>query len=338
MARDAPLFIVGNSRSGTTMMGRMFGARSDVHTFRELHFFEQMVDATTITERPDWTEQQLTEMLERLLTSSRDGLFSNVVPGTYAQDANAIYAGASRRDPVSVYADFLTFETEQANRTIPCEQTPRYLYQAQEILDAFPNAHMVCMIRDPRSVLLSQKNRWRRGRFANTKVPLIWAARSWSNYHPYTTSLMWASASRRARSFASHPRFHIVQYETLLKAPAETISALCANLGLPYTAAMLNVAQIGSSSGHDRPDQFGVDVSRIDAWEFGGLSDGEIRLCERTTSAEMAAWDYRMSGKTSSPLTQAGFMIGFVVKSATALMLNFRRFKNLGETIRRRLT
>ena len=33
------VFIVGNSRSGTTMMSRVFGNHPKIHAFNELHFF-----------------------------------------------------------------------------------------------------------------------------------------------------------------------------------------------------------------------------------------------------------------------------------------------------------
>jgi len=36
------LFIAGNSRSGTTMMGRILSMHPDIFTFHELHFFEQL--------------------------------------------------------------------------------------------------------------------------------------------------------------------------------------------------------------------------------------------------------------------------------------------------------
>ena len=36
------IFVVGNSRSGTTMMGRILGQHPDVYTFGELHFFGQL--------------------------------------------------------------------------------------------------------------------------------------------------------------------------------------------------------------------------------------------------------------------------------------------------------
>ena len=35
-------FVVGSSRSGTTMMGRILNNHPDIFTFHELHFFEKI--------------------------------------------------------------------------------------------------------------------------------------------------------------------------------------------------------------------------------------------------------------------------------------------------------
>lgn len=331
-----PIFVVGNSRSGTTMMGRMFARNSVVHTFGELHFFEQMVDATTVTHLPEWPDEKRLTMLERLLTSSREGLFSPVTSGRYHDDAQAILAATDRADPIAAYTAFLYHETHAAGMRVPCEQTPRYLYQAEEILSAYPDARMICLVRDPRAVLLSQKNKWKRRKLGASNMPLFWAVRAWVNYHPYTMSMMWASASRRARRLRKNDRFEVVRFEDLVAAPQETMQRLAVFAGVAFEPEMLQVAQVGSSSGEDRPDALGVDLSRVSSWQSGGLSDGELALCERTAGAEMETWGYALSGQTNGTMRHLGFMLGFGVKSTAALLMNFSRIKNLPETIRRR--
>ena len=39
MSNPKQIFVVGSSRSGTTMMGRILGNHKDIFTFNELHFF-----------------------------------------------------------------------------------------------------------------------------------------------------------------------------------------------------------------------------------------------------------------------------------------------------------
>ncbi len=330
------IFIVGNSRSGTTMLGRMIGRHSQVYTFEELHFFEQMVSAEEISTPPSWARARLKTMLERLLTSARSNIFRSVEPGRYGAEAETILDTAASDDPVAVYDAFLAFETARHDKQIPCEQTPRYLYLVDELLDRYPQARFICMVRDPRSVLLSQKNKWRRRKIGKENMPFFWAARAWVNYHPYMTTLLWASASRNAQSLQDHPRVLCLRFEDLLRNPEAQTRQLCNHLDLQFEPDMLEVSQIGSSLDDDQPDKRGVDASKLDSWQRSGLSNAEIALCEQLACEEMQHWGYASSGRQSSALHRIGLMAGFVIKSILALFLNLRRFKNLPQTLRRR--
>ncbi|AQZ51037.1 sulfotransferase family protein [Martelella mediterranea] len=331
------IFIVGNSRSGTTLLGRMLDNHSNVRTFEELHFFEQMVDSKTIRERPNWPLDKRRQVIERLLTSADDNVFAKVKPGHFTAEAEEILNETRAPDIVSAYATMLDRITRRSGKTVPCEQTPRYLYVAEEILEAFPDAVMVCMVRDPRAVLASQKNKWRRYRIARDRMPLFWALRAWVNYHPKTMALMWASASRRARQLQKHPRAIVIQYEKLLSDPRSQLKAICELAGIEFEEEMIQVALIGSSTAVDKPDQLGVDASRVDAWRNGSLTPSELAICEATTAKEMAYWGYTPVARPMTAPVRVFHTVGFMVKSGTALLLNVRRFKNLRETIKRRL-
>jgi hypothetical protein len=331
------LFVVGNSRSGTTMLGRIFGRHSRVHTFGELHFFEQWVSARGVRERTAWPTERLRALLDRLLTSSREGIFQQVTRGRFDADRERILAAAGTDDPVSLYAAFLQDETGRQGKSVPCEQTPRYLFFAGEILDAFPGARIINMVRDPRDVLLSQKNKWRRRYLGARNIPLREAARSWVNYHAYTVSRLWVAAARTARRFEGHPRFTTLRFEDLVAHPEESIRPLCAFAGISYEPAMLDVPQVGSSTGRDRPDRRGIDAGRSGTWQRGGLSDLELEICERVTRGERERFGYTGEGRRVSAFLWAASMSVFAVKAALALMLNLGRTRNLRETLKRRL-
>ena len=331
------IFVVGNSRSGTTMLGRIFGSHSQVYMFEELHFFEHLIDAATVLERPIWSENECIQLLERLITTAHGGFFRKVVPGKYSSDAECILAQSPSKDPASIYATFLKYETCRNGKTIPCEQTPRYLFYASEILEAYPSAKIVNIVRDPRDVLLSQKNKWRI-RFLGTKsIPLREAFRAWVNYHPYTISLLWLGALRKAQQMESHPRFISIRFEDLLAQPEITTRKLCEFAELPFEPEMLNVPQIGSSIGQDNPSRKGIDSERVGGWRKGGLTPTEISICQRVAENQMKRMGYEIAEIPTTILHRSFSMLLFMVKASMALLLNLSRTKNLRETLRRRL-
>jgi len=70
------IFVVGNSRSGTSMMALILGEHPDVFSFHELHFFEELWD-------PERGKQTLTleeavRLMARLITIQRDGYFRTI--------------------------------------------------------------------------------------------------------------------------------------------------------------------------------------------------------------------------------------------------------------------
>ena len=59
------IFIVGCSRSGTTMMGRILGKNPSVFTFRELHFFGTL---WTQASNQELTKNEQIELLSKLFS------------------------------------------------------------------------------------------------------------------------------------------------------------------------------------------------------------------------------------------------------------------------------
>jgi hypothetical protein len=337
MSTPGLIFIVGNSRSGTTMLGRVFGNHSLVHTFGELHFFEHQLDTVAMRSRGDWVLPRLVAMLERLITSARAGFFSKVSPGRYAVEAETIIRASNSAGPVTVYRTFLEYETKAHGKRIPCEQTPRYLFFADEILMAFPDAKIINMVRDPRDVLLSQKNKWRRRFLGAKNIPLTEALRAWVNYHPYTISMLWSGALRKGLEMEPHPRFKTVRFEDLLGTPEKTVQELCDFLGLGYEPGMVAVPQVGSSSGHDSPARKGIDGGRVGGWRKGGLTPVELYTCERIASEQMRRMGYVPESARVGLPSRVFNSLTFIIKAAMALTMNLKRTRNLRETLRRRM-
>ena len=72
------IFVVGNSRSGTTMMGRVIGKHSSVFTFKELHFFGQLWSSND--ENKLLSKKESLKLFSKLLCIQNYGIFNQRNP------------------------------------------------------------------------------------------------------------------------------------------------------------------------------------------------------------------------------------------------------------------
>lgn len=331
------ILVVGNSRSGTTMMGRILGKHKSVFTFNEDHFFEELW-------YPDENPQPMgrldaVKLVARLFSIQRDGYFYQGDIQKYMDEAERVFDGldSSSATPPRVFEAFLKYEAGRYGKNIVCLQTPRNVYYIREILALHPGAYFVNMIRDPRDVLLSQKRRWL-GRFSGSrKIPFFHIVRTWADYHPITISMLWRSGIRAGDQFTDSPRVFQVRFEDLVNAPQEMVQKICTFCNLAYQPEMLMVSQVGSSNRTDKPDQMGIDASVPGRWKQGGLTAAEIHISQMMTQNGMAHHNYIKEPVSPNPLAILVSGIAWAGKSILVLIFNRHRVKNLFSAIRKRL-
>ena len=105
MSNVKQIFIVGSSRSGTTMMGRMLGNHSEIFTCKELHFFGTI---WTNTANQDLNRNKQIELLSRLLCIQEDGLFNQQNTSVFNHKAIALLANKNICNPLKIYELFLS--------------------------------------------------------------------------------------------------------------------------------------------------------------------------------------------------------------------------------------
>lgn len=334
------VFVVGSSRSGTTMMGRILGRHRSVLTFNELHFFEQIWSGEHLD--AEIGDDEAVRVFSRLLAIQRNGYLTPGDPDRFRREAVAALAvdrGSedAPRHAGALFRTFLYYETRRRRRAVPCDQTPRNVFYLAEIRDLFPGARVVNMVRDPRGVMLSQKNKWKRRFLGGGRIPLREAARAWVNYHPVTVAQLWRGSVRAADAFSEENWIRTVHFEELLQDPAGTVEEVCDFLGFDFHREMLEVPRVGSSNRPDRPDEKGIDPDRASSWREGGLSHAEVWLCQRVAAEEMVSHGYRPEEVSPSVLRLVGELTAFPLKTAGALLANLGRARSLWSAIRRRL-
>jgi len=333
-----PIFVVGNSRSGTTMMARMLGRHSRIYSFGELHFVERLVSVAALSERSTLDRVDAERLVGTLLSVERNGLFTRPEPGQFREEAGTILAEAGQSlDAANLFEVALRYEARRHGKEVPCEQTPRNLFYLDELLELYPNARAINMVRDPRDVMLSQKHKWRRRFLGGQTIPLSEAIRAWVNYHPITIARLWRGAVRFGERFQANNRVQTVRFEDVLANPRRALSSICKGLGLEFEDAVLDVPQVGSSLGQDSALTRGVDPSRTGKWRGGGLNNAELTLCQTIAGDCMRRYGYNIEPVVRGELRVHLYKFTWLLKLALALVVNWRRVKNLPQAIRRRL-
>lgn len=329
------VFVVGNSRSGTTLMARILGLNDAVYTMHELHFFEQLWDPTSHNKL---TLPQAQELFARLLTMHKDGYYHQKDIETYLDEAFQVIQHLSFPIcPSEILSAMLQYETERNGKQIACVQTPRNVYYLREILDFFPEAYIVNMIRDPRDVLLSQKKKWQRRLLGAKNIPFSQLIRFWANYHPITMSILWNSGIDAANHMQGHPRIIQVKFEDMLIQPETTIRQICNFLNVDFTVKMLQVPQIGSSHRQDQHRNSGINLSAAGNWQTNGIDQTDIVFCEKITKARLVDQGYKLSNFRPNPLIALWLGISWPLKILLAFFFNLGRTRNLAASFKRRM-
>jgi hypothetical protein len=225
-AAPGPIFLAGVDRSGIGLLGELLEAHPDVAISRRTNFWSYYYGRFGSLERPQNLERCVTEMLRytriQALHPDRDQLLDSVrrTEPTYARLFAALQEHHLRRVGKSRWGD----------KSLDSEQ------YADIILDAYPDAVMVHVIRDPRDRYASQATHRRAARGGLGSGVALW---------------LWSLRQAR-RNEARHPaRYAVVRYEDLVTRPHEVLHQVCSFVGVVFTPEMLEVAadDVGGTPG-----------------------------------------------------------------------------------------
>jgi len=216
-----PFFIVGNDRSGTTMLRLILDRGPDAAIPPESMF---LTDLDLAAERARMDDESGRRDLARRVWSHPKvrlwGLPPDPPPvpdGLPADDALRWILAA----PFTAYA--ARFGKERWG-----DKTPHYVHHVDRLLELWPAARIVVLVRDGRDVTLSL----RRMPFGPNNA---WAAAQW-----------WARGIRAgAKAARDHPgNVMTVRYEDLVADPAAHAARICAFLALRFGEDMLAIERV----------------------------------------------------------------------------------------------
>ena len=216
-----PLFVLGVSRSGTTLL-RVVLDRSPGIAIPDESFF---IPLLARRHRGSVDRARFVDDLRRLPTLCAWGLSAEDIAPHLPPDPHAGEAIAA------------IFEAYAAKERKPRwgDKTPMYMRHLPLLERLFPAAQYVHLIRDGRDAALSF-----------LRMPAGTFTRTWA--HPDTAAefaCLWRSEVSEARELGKRlgpARYIEVRYEDLIAGAEDVVEGICDFAGLPYEAAMLDYA------------------------------------------------------------------------------------------------
>ena len=205
-----PFFIVGASRSGTTLLESILDSHSRIAVCRESHYyplFRADLHRYGDLGQPANLRRFVSDVLETM--RNRPG---TTLPPT-EEFLNALIAPTFE----GVFATMLQLHAQQQGKLLCGEKTPGHHAYLGEILGKFPESAVIFLMRDPRDTVLSMREAF--------GMSVKRAIKEWND--------AFESYQRASTSV------HLVRYEEFVKTPAEHCFALCALLGETYEPEML---------------------------------------------------------------------------------------------------
>jgi len=204
-------FIVGATRSGTTLLRLMLDAHPQMAIPSETHFLPDLIKAYRL-------ESTSPERLAEVVTAHRRW-------GDFHLDSGELLERFRALDPINpgdAIRAFFELYAEREGKPRWGDKTPGYVREMHRIESVLPEARFIHLIRDGRDVALSVLG---------------------MNWGPSTVpeaAFRWKKRILRAREQA--PRighYHEIRYEDLVLDPEGILRRICELIDLPYDEAML---------------------------------------------------------------------------------------------------
>jgi hypothetical protein len=272
---STPLFVLGVSRSGTTLLRVILDRSPGIAIPDETFFIPQLASRHRSPVDPERFLDDL-RRLPRLAAwgVSPDDLRSRLRPGMSVGEAlDATFSAYAAKHGKPRWGD----------------KTPMYMRHLDLIERLFPDAQYVHLIRDGRDAAL-----------AFLDMPEGVVTRTWA--HPLSAAgfaCEWSTEVRRARSLGRRlgpGRYFELRYEDLVEDTAGVVESVCAFAGIPFDASMLEYAtavDVSEKPHHQRllqPPTRGVRDWRSQ------MAEADVRAFEAIAGDLLADLGYELRG------------------------------------------
>ncbi len=213
-------FLVGRGRSGTELMRAILNAHVGISVAPEALFILSLCRAYG---RGKWTERRVRRFAHHVFMHDRMRLWKATREHLETRWSALPSEASFARRCAEVYEAHATAMGKNEQRLLG-DKNPGFSLFVRKLMDIFPRAKFVHVVRDYRDNVLS---------FRNVPFDLASVAALAYRWNDYNRAIL--EAAERAPG-----RFHRMRYEDLVESPIPVLESLCRFLGVESDAAMLS--------------------------------------------------------------------------------------------------
>jgi hypothetical protein len=261
-----PVFIIGGSRTGSTMLQTILSKSPEVSITDELQFrFPWWLHRDLVTDiKTHVGPLDRADALDRLM----DLLYSGIPTGWFWSasdrllDRDMLYKELSGQQLSmrTIFDAILTVHASMRNKTHKGAKFPVHYSYAPQLLEWYPNCRLIHTTRNPKAVYASQAAKYLKpdqNRAARTLMRLM-------QFMHINVQISWTA--RLHRKLCALPNYRLVRYEDLVIDPDSEIRQICDFLEIDFQQEMLKPRQFGSSFDGIGKNNEGIERSSLDRW------------------------------------------------------------------------
>ena len=261
-----PVFIIGGSRTGSTMLQTILSTSPDICLTDELQF-----------RSPSWIHRDLVsdirthvgpldkaDAIDRLM----DLLYSGTQAGYFWSNAKRLLDRDMLHEELSarplsmqtILDSILVVRARMKGQPRIGAKFPMHYSFTPQLLEWYPNCMLIHTTRLPKAVYASQAAKYLKpgqGRVAK-------AIMRFKQFVHINIQITWTA--RLHRKLRDLPNYRLVRYEDLVLEPETEISQLCEFLEIDFQPEMLKPKQFGSSFKDIGNNNRGIERSSLEKW------------------------------------------------------------------------